>query len=111
MDTDKVAVVSLAVAVGTWVLQWAFQRFVRKADAREEHATEETRATLGRIETKTNMLHTDLMLLGGRTGAIEKTVEHLQERVNGGLLDHRIKIENLTERVVRVETKIEDGAE
>lgn len=96
--------VGIGGATSGALLLWAFQRFFRRADKDGE----EIRATLGRIESRLNDIHLEQRLQAGRITALEKTVEHVQERINGGLLDHRLKLEGLTERVVRVETRMED---
>ena len=85
-----------SAAGGGALALFALQRLFRRTDKDGE----EVRATLARIEIKLNDVHTEQRLQSGQIAALEKSFEHIQERVNGGLSDHRSRIENLTERVV-----------
>jgi hypothetical protein len=106
-DLSSVGVGAGGVGGGALLL-WFAQRLLKRVDKKEEEDENEVKAALIRIEMRLNDVHIEQRVQGGRITALEKTVEHVQERINAGLSDHRIKLEGLTERVVRVETRLED---
>lgn len=111
MTPSTLAVLMAALAAAQWLFQWGFQRFVKRADQREEQDEEGIRASLARIEGKLSDMLVELRLIGSRVSVLEKGHEHLAERINGGLTDHRGRLDMLTERMVRVETRLEDDDE
>lgn len=108
VDMTTVGIVAAIVSVLQWLFQWGFQRYVKRADQREEKQDDDLRESLVRIEAKLDEFHVGQRLHGAELATQGKQLENQKERIDKGLDDHRGKLENLIQRIVRLETKLED---
>lgn len=83
----------------TMLVGWLIRKKEKQDDSQD--------VVLGRIEAKLQDVHTELRLQAERFLALEHQVDALKERINGGLANHGERLQDLTERLVRLETVME----
>lgn len=108
-DADSTLLV-LAAAAPTLVhfAKWALERWVKRSDKREERAEDSAAAKLDELLAAVTELKTSFALTSQTLLQQQAAVEALRQRVDGISGAYGPKLDDLSRRLTRVETQLEE---
>ena len=108
-DSDSTLLV-IAAATPTIVsfAKWATERWVNRADKREEQAEDSAAEKLDDVLKAVTELKTAFALTSQTLLQQQAAVEALRQRVDGISGAHAPKLDDLSKRLTRVETQLEE---
>lgn len=108
-DSDTTLLV-IAAATPTLVsfAKWAAERWVKRADKREEKAEDSAAKKLDQVLEAVTELRGSFSLMRQTLETQQAAVEALRARVDGISGAHGPKLDALAERLTRVETQLEE---
>jgi hypothetical protein len=110
MENPETALLVLVAAIPTIIsfIKWAAERWVNRADKREEQVEASETKKLDAVLVGVTELKQEFAVMGTKLLQQAASVDALRGRIDGISAAHGPKLDSLAERVTRVETQLEE---